>query len=177
MISSKLNQRRRFPKALVGLEICGVFRILRLLVLAIFGGLSTATAQSPAHTASPHYQSVVIPQPQVFVENRAAEVFNWTPFLRVSIDTQFSLEERKIIAQRLEEAVRIYQFSKFFDSDIDRITKGGYEHQFMSYKQSLQPIRELDHLENHRQRASKKRKASQFPEIRIERESVSPNPE
>ncbi|MEY3097236.1 MAG: hypothetical protein RL647_826, partial [Bacteroidota bacterium] len=177
MISSKLNQRRRFPKALVDLEICGVFRILWLLVLATFGGISAANAQSPANTTSPPYQSVVVPQPQVFVENRAAEVFNWTPFLRVSIDTQFSLEERKIIAQRLEEAVRIYQFSKFFDSDIDRITKGGYEHGFMSYKQGLQPIRELDRAQGHRKKVSKKRKASQFPEIRIERKSVSPNPE
>ena len=177
MISSKLNQRRRFSKALVDLEICGVFRILWLLVLAIFGGISATNAQSPANTPSTPYQSVVVPQPQVFVENRAAEVFNWTPFLRVSIDTQFSLEERKIIAQRLEEAVRIYQFSKFFDSDIDRITKGGYEHGFMSYKQNLQPIYELDRAQGHRKKVSKKRKASQFPEIRIERKSVSPNPE
>ncbi|MFN6047584.1 MAG: hypothetical protein ACK45C_06165, partial [Bacteroidota bacterium] len=147
-----------------------------LLVLATFGGISAANAQSQANTTSTPYQSVVVPQPQVFVENRAAEVFNWTPVLRVSIDTQFSLEERKIIAQRLEEAVRIYQFSKFFDSDIDRITKGGYEHGFMSYKQNLQPICELDQVQGHRKKVSKKRKASQFPEIRLERKSVSPNP-
>lgn len=177
MIRLNLNERRRFPKALPDLEICGVFRILWLFVLAIFGGLKAAEAQSEAKPASLAYQGVIVPQPQVFVEHREADVFNWTPFLRVSIDTQFSLEERKIIAQRLEEAVRIYQFSKFFDSDVDWLVKGGYEQRFLSFKPNLQPIRELDHLENHRKKTAKKRKASQFPEIRIERKSVSPNPE
>ena len=177
MIRLNLNERRRFPKALADLEICGVFRILWLFVLAIFGGLQAAEAQSVAKTASLAYLGVIVPQPQVFVEHREADVFNWTPFLRVSIDTQFSLEERKIIAQRLEEAVRIYQFSKFFDSDVDWLVKGGYEQRFLSFKPNLQPIRELDHLENHRKKTAKKRKASQFPEIRIERKSVSPNPE
>lgn len=124
MIRLNLNERRRFPKALPDLEICGVFRILWLFVLAIFGGLQAAEAQSEAKPASLAYQGVIVPQPQVFVEHREADVFNWTPFLRVSIDTQFSLEERKIIAQRLEEAVRIYQFSKFFDSDVDWLVKG-----------------------------------------------------
>lgn len=177
MIPSKFDQRCRFPKAHADLEICSVFRILWLLVLAMFGGTCPATAQSTANPASPHYQSVVVPQPQVFIENRAAEVFNWTPFLRVSIDTQFSESERKVILERLEESVRLYHFANFFDSETRSFLKGGYEHGFMSYKQDLQPIHELDRVQGHRKKVSKKRKASQFPEIRIERKSASPNPE
>ena len=177
MIRLEINPIRRFLKALAGLENGGFFRILYLHVFIASGWISPAIAQPEPNRPKAYYQSVIIPQPQVFVENREAEVFNWTSFLRVSIDTQFSSEERKIIAQRLEEAVRIYQFSNFFDSDVDRLVKGGYEQRFFSFKSGLQPIGELDHLENHRKKGSKKRKASHFPEIRIERKSASPNPE
>ncbi|MFM6952584.1 MAG: beta-N-acetylhexosaminidase [Bacteroidota bacterium] len=169
MIRLKLNHRRSFLKALAGLENCGDFRILYLLILAVWGCVSPGVAQPMNNQPVATYQSVIIPQPQVMIENREAEVFNWTSFLRISMDTQFSLDERKIIAQRLAEAVKIYQFSKFFDSDIDHFSKGGYEHRFMSFKAGLQPLRELDRVENHRKKGHKKRKATQFPEIRIER--------
>jgi len=164
MIRLEINPIRRFLKALAGLENGGFFRILYLLLFIASGWISPAMAQPEPNQPKVSYQSVIIPQPQVFVENRQAEVFNWTSFLRVSIDTQFSSEERKIIAQRLEEAVRIYQFSKFFDSDVVRVLKGGYEQRFFSFKSGLQPIGELDHLEIHRKKGSKKRKASHYPD-------------
>ena len=143
--------------------LLSIFGCAVAIVLCI-GHLKGQSAIAPA----PSYQSVVIPQPQVFVENRNAPVFNWTSTFFVKLDTGWTNSDQAILISRLLEAVKIYQLSTTPEWPTNPVLKGPYAIYQLTYKPGLPPIKEVDNAENNRRKASKKRKKQHNAEIIIE---------